>query len=84
MEEKQTRPTLEHDGRLAAWLLPLDQLASDPILHWILYMKEPRNQAAKEPSSQAAKQPSSQAAKQPRSLESGCLESGIQQSVVRS
>jgi hypothetical protein len=35
-------------------LLPLDQLASDPILHWILYMKEPRSQAAKQPSSRGA------------------------------
>jgi hypothetical protein len=30
-------PTLKHHGRLTAWLLPFNQLASDPILHWLRY-----------------------------------------------
>src|SRR5271166_4123089 len=30
-------PMLEHHGGLAAWLLPFNQLASDPILHWLRY-----------------------------------------------
>src|SRR5882724_1111126 len=31
------KPLLEHYGRLADRPLPFDQLASDPVLHWLWY-----------------------------------------------